>query len=73
MIEKGASDWDWGLSSACKNGNLDIINLMIEKGAGSWNWGLSGAYKAGCLNIVKLMIKMGADDCSQCFNKRHDF
>jgi len=42
---------------ACKNGNIEIINLMIEKGAANWNWGLSGACKGDNIEIVNLMIE----------------
>jgi len=31
MIEKGATDWNWGLYGACKGGNIEIVKLMIEK------------------------------------------
>ena len=32
-IEKGATDWNWGLWGACGGGHLELVNLMIEKGA----------------------------------------
>ena len=31
LIEKGANDWDWGLSGACYGGNMDIVQLIISK------------------------------------------
>ena len=27
MIEKGASNWNWGLRSACKGRNKEIVDL----------------------------------------------
>ncbi len=31
MIEKGATDWNWGLLGACRGGHMEIVKLMIEK------------------------------------------
>ena len=33
MIEKGATDWNWGLRMACYGGHRELADLMIEKGA----------------------------------------
>ena len=46
-IEKGANDWNEGMSSACFGGHLAIINLMIEKGADDWDYGMSSAGQKG--------------------------
>lgn len=31
-FQKGASDWNIGLVSACKSGNLEIVELMLCNG-----------------------------------------
>ncbi len=63
MIERGATDWNWGLYRACEGGHMDIVELMIERGATNWNWGLYGACEGGHMDIVKLMIERGATGC----------
>ncbi len=57
----GYLDWDWGLSSACRGGHMDIANLMIKKGANNWNIALYYACENGQMDCVKLMIEKGAE------------
>jgi hypothetical protein len=51
-----------GLTSACANGHMDIVQLMIAKGASNWKCVLSSACRDGHMNIVQLMIAKGASD-----------
>ena len=62
MIEKGATDWNWGMVNACGCGHFEIVKLMIEKGATDWDWGMGRACEGGHLEIAKLMIEKGAHD-----------
>jgi ankyrin repeat protein len=62
MIDKGATDWDWGLQGACRGGHLSIAQLMIDKGATEWDAGLEDACYSGHLDLVQLMIEKGATD-----------
>jgi hypothetical protein len=64
MIEKGATDWNWGLRNACLGGHLELAQLMTEKGARDWDEGLLGACEGGYLDLVQLMIEKGATDMS---------
>jgi ankyrin repeat protein len=66
-------DANVGLSSACYNDHIDIVQLMIAKGASDWNRGLSGACRYGYMDIVQLMIAKGATTCSICDNSKHAF
>ena len=61
MIEKGATNWDWGLRCACKGGHINIVKLMIEKGAIWWECGLRGTCYGGHIDIINLMIEKGGD------------
>ncbi len=54
--------WNWGLSSACRGGHIDMVKVMIDLGAGDVNWGLYCACRTGHMDIVKLMIEKCADD-----------
>ncbi len=63
-IERGATNWNWGLRGACEGGRLELANLMIEKGATDWVFGLEGACGGGHLEIVNLMIEKGATNTS---------
>ncbi len=60
MIEKGATDWGWGLAGACEGGHMQLVQMMIDKGATWWNEGLLCACYGGHIEIVKLMIEKGA-------------
>ena len=61
-IEKGATDWNWGLRGACGGGHRELAELMIEKGATNWGWGLRGACGGGHQELAELMIEKGATD-----------
>ena len=56
MISKGATNWNAGLSEACRGGYSDIANLMIDKGASNWNQCLVRACQYGHIEIRNLMI-----------------
>jgi ankyrin repeat protein len=62
MIEKGATDFDWGMKNAANGGNMEIVKLMIEKGATDFDWGMYYASEGGHMEIVKLMIEKGSTD-----------
>ncbi len=62
MLEKGATDINSGLLSACQGGNIEIVKLMLEKGSNRINHGLYHACDGGHKEIVELMIEKGADD-----------
>ena len=51
-----------GLTVACRNGHLPIVELMVTKGATNWNEVLSYACENGHLIIAELMIANGADN-----------
>jgi ankyrin repeat protein len=53
---------DIKLHEACKEGNLELVNLMIDLGGHDWNWGLMGACRGGHLELANLMIEHGAND-----------
>ena len=36
-IEKGATNWNWGLRGAWYGGHREFADFMIEKGATDWN------------------------------------
>ncbi len=54
--------WNQGLYLVCKNGYLEIINLIIERGANDWNWGLRGACEGNHLNIINYMVEKGISE-----------
>ncbi len=57
------------LKNMCKKGKyIEIFNVKVN-----WNWGLYGACRGAYLDLVKLMIEKGADDCTHCYNSKHDF
>lgn len=60
-IEKGATNWDWGLARACVGGHKKIVDLMVEKGADDWNWGLSSACIREHKELALFMIEKGAE------------
>ena len=60
LMEKGATDWNWGLVCACRGGHVEIVKLMIDNGANNWNWGMGEACYGGHLGMVHLMIEKGA-------------
>ena len=60
FIEKGASNWNYGLHAACAGGHPDLAKFMIEKGANDWNGGLYHACRDEQLGLVKFMIEKGA-------------
>ena len=41
--------WNLGIHAACREGRLDVANLVIKKGADDWNMGMSGACIGGHL------------------------
>lgn len=60
QISHGANNWDIGLRCACRNGNLQIVNLLISHGEiNDWDHGLWGACEGENMEIVKLTIKIG--------------
>jgi Ankyrin repeats (3 copies) len=62
LIEKGATDFDWGMNEAARGGQMEIIKLMIEKGATDFNRAMANAALGGHMEIVKFMIEKGATD-----------
>jgi len=62
MIQKGANNWNWGLSGACVGGHRDVAEIMIQHGANVWNDGLHGACRGGHRVLAELMIQHGAND-----------
>ncbi len=67
MIQRGATDWGWGLSGACKNYNKKIIDLMIAKGSDDWNLGLSSSFRNNCIQSAELMLSRGASNVDHAF------
>ena len=57
FIEKGATEWDWGLQSASKGGHRELVEFFIGKGATDWNWALYGASKGGHRELVEFFIE----------------
>ena len=64
MIAHGANDWDNGLYSACRNGNIELVKLMIENGSTKYDICLQIACVHGYIEIANLMIAYGATDCN---------
>jgi ankyrin repeat protein len=64
-IDKGCTNWDYGLRMASACGNVSIIDLMIEKG-GNLSEGLMGACAANRIDIVKLILSKGASVTDEC-------
>lgn len=63
MIEKGATDWDWGLSAVCYKGPKNhekIVEMMIAKGAMNLQFSFRSACAGGNKKIAELMIEKGA-------------
>ena len=56
MINKGATNWNWGLKAASIGGHLDMVKFFIDKGAKNFTYALISASYKGDLNIVKLLI-----------------
>ncbi len=70
IMKENFNYWDlnWGLTGACLNGHIEIVNLMIKYGADDWNGGLTSACSGGYIEIVKLMIDKNAADESTNWN-----
>jgi len=47
--------WNGGLHGACKNGYVDIVELMLAKGA-QCKFGFDIACKYGHVDVIKLLI-----------------
>lgn len=62
MIEKGASNWNECLLSACYAGNIELAKLMISRGADNLNDGLKESCFSSNIEITNLMISYGAND-----------
>lgn len=60
MISQGATEWEWGLESACEGGQREMAELMIDKGATNWNEGLEAAYEGDHYKLIELMVEKGA-------------
>ena len=54
---KDTDGWNIGLFSACRNNNLELVNLMIAKGANDWHFGLYSACLGGDKKIIELIAK----------------
>lgn len=48
------------MSTACKNGRKEIVNLMITNGANGWDDGLYNACSGSNFELVELMLTKGA-------------
>lgn len=55
LIEKGANSWKWGMAAACKNNNIEIMNLMKEYGA-SYYHGLNEICENGNTSLLKVIL-----------------
>ena len=60
MIQKGATNWKWGLRGACEGGHMEMVELMIQKGADDLNRGLITACQGERMEMAELMIQKGA-------------
>ena len=47
---------------ACKNGDVNAVNIAITRNATDWNWGLYGACEGGQVELSNMMIARGATD-----------
>jgi ankyrin repeat protein len=54
------SVYDYGLKGACRNGEVELVQLMIEQGTTDWTRGLTGACKGGHVELARDMIERGA-------------
>jgi len=60
LINKGATNWDYGLQGACFSGNIDLVRLMLEKGACPLKtYGLKYACQYAYRDIVDLLLSKG--------------
>ena len=65
FIEKGASNWQFGLSGSAKGGHEDLIDFFIKKGANDWNLAMQYAAEGGHKNslaVIEFFINKGAND-----------
>ena len=62
MLNKGATDYNWGLRGAAWGGHMEIVQLMLSKGATDYDLGLYNAAECGHLDIVQLLLSKGATD-----------
>ena len=69
MIDKGADDFNWGLSLATETGNMEMVNLMIDKGATAFDMGFDGAIRGGHLDLAKFFIIKGLRNIPLALNK----
>lgn len=66
-----ATDYNDYLYYACRNGDINLANLLIQKGATSWYRGLSGACIGGHSEIVRMMLKYTNADVNNCLRINH--
>ena len=65
---KMTTDPDNDLYVACKNGDVDIVNVSIERGVTNWDQGLRGACANGHVALANMMIARGATDWTSAYN-----
>jgi hypothetical protein len=61
FIQRGATNWKWGMYRAAEGGHRDLVDFFIKKGATDWNWGMSGAAEGGHRDLVDFFIQKGAN------------
>ena len=57
MVEKGATEFNEGMVSACLDGHIDVVKNMIEMGANGFTRAARNVYDEGHDDIVQLMKK----------------
>lgn len=57
-----AKDVNWGLRNACRNGHLDLVELMIEHGATDINDGMALACQGGHVAVVEHLLALDIDE-----------
>lgn len=74
MIDKGVTNFNEGLYTACCGGHIDIVNLLVglTENIVDLNSGLQGACYGGRIEIIKLMIEQGATGINAAFESACD-
>jgi len=77
LMTYGLTDFNSGLSIACRIGNMEMVKYLIDKGANDWNGGMIEACINNKIDIINLMIEKGANDWDtgvviSCENNNYD-
>lgn len=60
IITNTAVDYNKGMESAARGGQLNIVKYFVDKGANTWNSTMAEAIDAGDIDIIDYLISKGA-------------